>query len=301
MAARPDRVALHGTLRVLVQGITGREGSFWSGEMKRYGTPITAGVSPGKGGQFVHGVPVYDSVEEACEAHAPTTSVLFVPPASVKHAALEAMRCGLGELIILAEHVPLHDVMETLAEARDRNVRVLGPNCPGLVVPGHYSLGIMPASVSSIFQPGTVGVVSRSGSLGTLVCLNLVTAGFGESAFIGIGGDPMIGTTFRDALERFEEDPGTDAIVMLGEVGGTMEEDAAGFIIGMSKPVVAFIAGSSAPEGKRMGHAGAIVSGAKGTAAAKIDALRSAGVHVADIPSQVSEIMTAVLAERPRV
>jgi succinyl-CoA synthetase alpha subunit len=220
---------------------------------------------------------------------------------SVKQAALDAMRCGLTELVILAEHVPVHDVMEILAEADDRNVRVLGPNCPGLVVPGHYFLGIMPAWVSSIFQPGTIGVVSRSGSLGTLVCLNLVRAGLGESAFIGIGGDPLLGTTFRDALEQFEQDPGTHAVVMLGEVGGTMEEHAAAFIRGMSKPVVAFIAGSTAPEGKKMGHAGAIVSGTKGTARAKIDALRTAGVHVADVPSHVSRIITTLLAEGTRV
>jgi succinyl-CoA synthetase alpha subunit len=269
--------------------------------MKQYGTPIAVGVSPGKGGQVVHGVPVYDSVEQAFQAYGPATSVLFVPPMSVKQAAVDAMRCGLTELVILAEHVPVHDVMEILAEADDRNVRVLGPNCPGLVVPGHHFLGIMPAWVSSIFQPGTIGVVSRSGSLGTLVCLNLVRAGLGESAFIGIGGDPLLGTTFRDALERFEGDPGTHAVVMLGEVGGTMEEDAAAFIRGMSKPVVAFIAGSTAPEGQKMGHAGAIVSGTKGTARAKIDALRSAGVHVADLPSHVSRMITTLLAEGTRV
>lgn len=287
---------LHKVVSVMVQGITGREACFWTEKMQNYGTPITVGVSPGRGGQSVNGVPVYDSVEQAFEAYTPTTSVLFVPPLSVKRAALDAMIAGLTELVILTEHVPVHDVMEILAEARDRNVRVLGPNCPGVVVPGHYFLGIMPAWVTSIFKPGTVGVISRSGSLGTLVCLNLVGAGLGESAFIGIGGDPIVGTTFRDALEQFEEDSGTDAIVMLGEVGGTMEENAAEFISGMSKPVVAFIAGRSAPEGKRMGHAGAIVSSGKGTASAKIHELQKAGVHVADVPSQVSEIVTTLLA-----
>ena len=291
----------HKFASVMVQGITGREGSFWTEKMRNYGTPITVGVSPGRGGQAVHGVPVYDSVEQAFEAYAPTTSVLFVPPQSVKRAALDAMTAGLTELVILTEHVPVHDVMEILAEAQDRNVRVLGPNCPGLVVPAHYFLGIMPAWVTSIFRPGTVGVISRSGSLGTLVCLNLVGAGLGESAFMGIGGDPIVGTTFRDALEQFEEDPGTEAIVMLGEVGGTMEEDAAEFVSGMSKPVVAFIAGRSAPEGKRMGHAGAIVSSGKGTASAKIHELHQAGVHVADVPSQVSEIVTTLLAGRPPI
>ena len=292
---------LHNVNRVLIQGITGREGSFWTERMQHYGTPIAAGVSPGKGGQVVHGVPVFDSVEQACHACAPTTSVLFVPPMSVKPAAIDAMRCGLTQLVILAEHVPVHDVMEILAEAHDRKVRILGPNCPGLVVPGHHFLGIMPAWVSTIFKPGAIGVVSRSGSLGTLVCLNLVRAGLGQSAFIGIGGDPVLGTTFRDALERFEQDPATHAVAMLGEVGGTMEEDAAAFIRGMSKPVVAFIAGSTAPEGKKMGHAGAIISGTKGTARAKIDTLRNAGVHVADVPSQVSRIITTVLAEGPPV
>ncbi|MBI2833237.1 MAG: succinate--CoA ligase subunit alpha [Acidobacteria bacterium] len=284
-------------VRVLVQGITGREGSFWTERMKQYGTPIVAGVTPGKGGRAVHGVPVYDSVEAAWNGHAPDTSVLFVPPPAVKQAALDAIGCGLRRLVMLAEHVPVHDVMEVLAEARERGVEVIGPNCPGIVVPGRYSVGIMPAWARNMFQPGTVGVVSRSGSLGALVCLDMVRAGFGESAFIGIGGDPIVGTTFRDALQQFEADPGTQAVVMLGEVGGTMEEDAAAFIPEMSKPVVAFIAGTSAPEGKRMGHAGAIVAGTRGSARSKIDALRAEGAHVADVPSQVSVLLSRLLGE----
>lgn len=282
-------------VQVLVQGITGREGSYWTERMTEYGTGVAAGVTPGKGGQFVHGVPVYDSVEIACASHAVDASVLFVPAVAVKSAAVEAIRCGIKQLVILAEHVPVQDVMELLAEARDRGVQVIGPNCPGIVVPGRYFIGIMPAWAKNIFQPGTVGVISRSGSLGTLICLNLVRAGLGQSAFIGIGGDPIVGTTFLDALQMLEMDPGTRAVVMVGEVGGTMEEDTAALIPKMTKPVIALIAGKSAPEGKRMGHAGAIVSGAKGSAEAKMEALRRAGAYVADTPSRISEILPGLL------
>jgi succinyl-CoA synthetase alpha subunit len=263
--------------------------------MKRYGTPIVAGVTPGKGGQIVHGIPVYDSVETACERHAPDTTVLFVPALAVKQAALDAIRGGVKYLVVLAEHVPVHDVMDLLAEASDRGVQVIGPNCPGVVVPGRHAIGIMPAAAENIFRPGTVGVVSRSGSLGTLVCLNLIRAGLGQSAFIGIGGDSIVGTTFRDAFHQLEVDPGTKVIVMLGEVGGAMEEDAAELIASMTKSVVAFVAGKTVPEGKRMGHAGAIVSGDRGTARRKVETLRAAGAHIADVPSQVGVIARRVL------
>ncbi|MFQ5882128.1 MAG: succinate--CoA ligase subunit alpha [Candidatus Methylomirabilales bacterium] len=285
-----------GRVRVLVQGITGREGSYWTERMRGYGTEIVAGVTPGKGGHSVHGIPVYDSVEATCANHAVDASVLFVPSAAVKSAACETIHCGIKRLVILAEHVPVQDVMEVLAVASDRGVQVIGPNCPGVVVPGRYFIGIMPAWAKGIFQPGTVGVVSRSGSLGTLICLNLVRAGLGQSAFMGIGGDPIVGTTFLDALQMLQMDPGSRAIVMVGEVGGTTEEDAAAFIPKMTKPVVAFIAGKSAPEGKRMGHAGAIVSGGRGSAGAKTEALRRAGAYIADVPSRISEILPGLLA-----
>ena len=264
--------------------------------MKDYGTTVVAGVTPGKGGQVVHDVPVYSSVQEAVGRHGIDISVLFVPPMAVKAAALEAVLAGIQSVVVLAEHVPIQDVMEVLAEAADRNVRIVGPNCPGLVVPGRHMIGILPAWANNIFQAGSLGVVSRSGSLGTLICLNLVRAGLGQSAFIGIGGDPILGTTFLDALIMLEADPKTRAVVLLGEIGGTMEEEAADFVATMTKPVVAFIGGQNAPEGKRMGHAGAIVSGGKGSARGKMESLRRAGAYVAQSPSQVSEIASQVLS-----
>ena len=221
-------------------------------------------------------------------------SALFVPPRAAKMAALDALRAGVQQLIVLVEHVPLHDVMEVLAEAEERGARVVGPNSPGLVVPGRYFVGILPAWEASIFRPGPVGIVSRSGSLGTLVSLDLTRAGIGQSAFIGIGGDPIVGTTFLDALDTFERDPRTQAVVILGEVGGVLEEQTAELIARMRKPVVALIAGRTAPEGRRMGHAGAIVAATGGTAQTKRAALREAGAYMADVPSQVSEILRTV-------
>ncbi len=286
------------SVKVLVQGITGREASFWTEKMKACGTTVVAGVTPGKGGQTVLDVPVYDSVADACHEHAVDLSVLFVPPGAMKPAALDALRAGVRQVIALVEHVPIHDVMDVMAEAAERGARVLGPNSPGLVVPGCYFVGILPAWESTIFRPGPIGVVSRSGSLGTLVCLNLARAGLGQSAFVGIGGDPIVGTSFLDVLQMFEADPRTAAVAMLGELGGALEEQAAGFIPRMTKPVVAFIGGQTAPEGKRMGHAGAIVAGSAGTARSKMAALREAGALVADVPSQVSGILTDALRSR---
>ena len=286
--------------RVLVQGITGKEGSYWTAQMRAYGTSVVAGVTPGRGGQRAGDVPVYDTVEAACARHAADTAVLFVPAGAVKTAAQEAIRCGVTEVIILAEHIPIHDVMELLAEADERHVRVIGPNSPGVVLPGRYFIGIMPAWLGTIFRPGGVGVVSRSGSLGTLVCLELVRAGLGQSAFIGIGGDPIVGTTFRDTLEMFEADPRTRAIVLVGEVGGAMEELAAEVIPRMKKPVIACVAGQTVPEGRRMGHAGALVSANRGRADEKMDALRRAGAHVADVPSGVSRLARDLLGGTPR-
>jgi succinyl-CoA synthetase alpha subunit len=280
-------VILRRETTVLVQGITGREASFWTERMLEYGARVVAGVSPGKAGESVSGVPVYGTVADAAGDHRIDATVLFVPPPAVKGAALDAIRAGVRQLVILTEHVPVHDVMTVLAEARDAGARVVGPNCPGLVTPGETFVGIMPAWADSIFRPGEVGVVSRSGSLGTLVCLGLARDGFGQSAFVGIGGDAVNGTSHRDALEVFEADPRTTAVVLVGEVGGTMEEAAADYIPRMTKPVVALVAGQAAPPGRRMGHAGAIVSGGRGSAASKMAALARAGARVVDVPSRV--------------
>jgi succinyl-CoA synthetase alpha subunit len=213
----------------------------------------------------------------------------------VKPAALDAVRAGVRQVVVLVEHTPVHDMMEIFAEAEARGARILGGNSPGLVVPGRYFIGILPAWEATIFQPGPVGIVSRSGSLGTLVCVNLTRARLGQSAFVGIGGDPIAGTTFRDVLEMFERDPRTEAVALLGELGGALEEEAAEYVSAMRKPVVAFIAGQTAPPGKRMGHAGAIVGGSAGTAASKMAVLRAAGARVADVPSQVSELLADIV------
>ena len=284
-----------GSEAVLVQGITGKQGSFWTERMVECGTRIVAGVSPGRAGQSVHGLPVYDTVADARREHQLDVSVLFTPPLATADAAEEALRGGIKKVVVLAEHIPYQDTMRLLAEARDRGAQVLGPNTAGLVVPGESSVGIMPGFAKNIFRRGTIGVISRSGSLGTLMCLNIVRAGFGESAFIGIGGDPIIGTTTLDALRIFDEDPGTEAVVIVGEVGGTMEEEAAEHVATIDKPVVAFVAGRTAPPGKRMGHAGAIVMGNKGSGESKVAALTGAGARVLDTPSEVGTALREAL------
>jgi succinyl-CoA synthetase alpha subunit len=272
---------------VLVQGITGRQGSFWTERMMECGTRVVAGASPGKGGREVAGVPVYETVGEAARAHHIDVSVLFVPPLRARAAALEAIEAGVSKLVLLTEHVPYQDVMEVLAAAAHAGTQVLGPNTAGLVVPGQSSVGILPGFAENIFRPGSIGVISRSGSLGTLVALNLVGSGYGQSAFIGIGGDPILGTTTMDALRILDAEDRTEAVVMVGEIGGVMEEDAAGYVSGMRKPVVAFIAGRSAPPDRRMGHAGAIVTGDRGSGESKVGALTSAGAVVVDVPSHI--------------
>ncbi|MQA10837.1 MAG: succinate--CoA ligase subunit alpha [Pseudonocardiaceae bacterium] len=272
---------------VIVQGITGKQGSFWSERMIECGTSIVAGVSPGKGGRVAAGVPVYDSVAAAVREHRVDVSVLFVPPLAARDGALDAIESGVSKIVLLTEHVPYHDVMQVLAAAAQRGTQVLGPNTAGLVVPGEVSIGILPGFASNIFKPGNIGVISRSGSLGTLMALNLVNAGYGQSAFIGIGGDPILGTTTLDALCTLNDDPRTEAVVLVGEIGGTLEEDASEYIASMDKPVVAFIAGRSAPPDRRMGHAGAIVTGDRGSGDSKVRALTAAGVQVLDVPSQV--------------
>ncbi len=282
---------VRGADRVLVQGITGKQGTYWTERMQAYGTRIVAGVNPKKAGTRHCGVPVYASAGEAMRETSFEMSVLFIPSLGVKAAAQDAIKAGCGRLVILTEHVPVQDVMELLAMARANGVAVLGPNTAGLVTPGECSVGFMPAFETDVFQPGRVGVISRSGSLGTLICLNLVQAGFGQSAFIGIGGDPIVGTTARDALEVLDTDERTDAVVVIGEIGGTMEEDAAEYARAMSKPVVAFVAGAASPPGKKMGHAGAIVMGDKGTYASKRKAFEAAGVEVLDTPSGVGRAL----------
>ena len=286
---------VRGADRVLVQGITGKQGTYWTARMQAYGTRIVAGVNPKKAGTRHCGVPVYASAGEAMRETGFEVSVLFIPPLGVKAAAQDAIKAGCGRLVILTEHVPVQDVMELLAMARANGVAVLGPNTAGLVTPGECSVGFMPAFEADVFRPGRVGVISRSGSLGTLICLNLVQAGFGQSAFIGIGGDPIVGTTTRDALEVLDADEGTDAVVVIGEIGGTMEEDAAEYARSMSKPVVAFVAGAASPPGKKMGHAGAIVMGDKGTYASKRKAFEAAGVEVLDTPSGIGRALQARL------
>lgn len=281
---------------VLVQGITGRQGSFWTERMQAYGTKIVGGVNPRKAGIEHCGVPVYGSAAEAVQAGPAgriDASVLFIPPPGVRQAALDAIEAGIGKLVILTEHVPVQDVMYLLAAAREAGAQVLGPNTAGAVTPGECFLGFMPAFNARVFQPGRVGVVSRSGSLGTLVCLDLVSAGFGISAFIGIGGDPILGTTIAEALVALDRDEGTDSVVIVGEIGGAMEEAAADYARGMTKPVVAFIAGAAAPPGKRMGHAGAIVLGDKGTFAAKRAALEAAGATVVATPAEIGPALKA--------
>ncbi len=280
---------------VLVQGITGRQGTFWTERMQAYGTKVVGGVNPRKAGIEHCGVPVYGSAAEAVRTGSIDASVLFNPPPGVRQAALDAIEAGIEKLVILTEHVPVQDVMYLLAAAREAGTQVLGPNTAGAVTPGECFLGFMPAFNARVFQPGRVGVISRSGSLGTLVCLDLVSAGFGISAFIGIGGDPVLGTTIAEALVVLERDGRSDAVVIVGEIGGAMEEAAADDTKALDQPVVAFIAGAAAPPGKRMGHAGAIVLGDKGTFAAKRAALEAAGATVVATPTEIGPALKAAI------
>ena len=283
-----------GAERVLVMGITGKQGTFWAGKMREYGTRIVGGTNPKRAGESHLDLPVWASARDAAREARIDAAVLFIPPFGVKDAVLDAVAAGIGKIVCLTEHVPVHDTMYVLAAAREAGARVVGPNTAGLVTAGESFVGFMPAFNPRVFKPGEIGVVSRSGSLGTLVCLDLVQAGLGISSFVGIGGDPIIGTTTRDALETLDRDPATKAIALVGEIGGAMEEKAAEYAAGMTKPVAAFIAGAASPPGKRMGHAGAIVMGDKGSYAGKKAALESAGVTVCATPNGIP----AVLKER---
>jgi succinyl-CoA synthetase alpha subunit len=281
--------------RVLVSGVTGKQGTFWTEKMIACGTDVVAGVNPKRAGETHIGLPVFASAADAMAKAPYDTVVMFIPPALAKAAAFDAIAAGAKLIVMLTEHIPAQDVMAVLLAARRAGTQIVGPNTAGLVTPGEGFVGIMPAHNPNIFRPGTVGVISRSGSLGTLVCLNLTRAGIGQSAFIGVGGDPMIGTTTRDALAALDEDERTEAIVLVGEIGGAMEENAAAYAAGMKKPVVAFIAGRASPPGKKMGHAGAIVTGNAGSYAVKRNALEQAGVVVVDTPRDIP----GALSRRP--
>jgi succinyl-CoA synthetase alpha subunit len=285
-------VIVRATDRVVVQGMTGKQGSFWTEKMLGYGTRVVGGVNPRRAGELHNGVPVFASVREAArELGGVDVSVMFIPPAAALEAAADAIGAGVRLLVVLTEHIPARDQMRMHALAARAGCRIVGPNTAGLVTPGEAFVGIMPAFNPRIFRRGDVGVISRSGSLGTLVCLNLVDAGHGQSAFIGIGGDPMLGTTTADALRALEADAGTKAVVVVGEIGGSMEEEAADVVRGMSKRVVAFIAGRASPPGKKMGHAGAIVMGSRGGYASKRKALEAAGVRVVNTPGEIARAL----------
>jgi succinyl-CoA synthetase alpha subunit len=283
--------------RVLVQGITGKQGTFWTEKMIECGTRVVAGVNPKRAGESHIGVPVFASASAAMAQAPYDVAVMFIPPSLAKDAALDAIAAGVKLLVVLTEHIPAHDVMAILLAARRAGTRIVGPNTAGLVTPGEGFVGIMPGHNTNVFRPGSVGVISRSGSLGTLVALNLTRAGIGQSAFLGIGGDPMIGTTTRDALVALDEDERTDAVVLVGEIGGAMEEMAADYAAGMAKPVIAFVAGRASPPGKKMGHAGAIVTGSAGSYASKRAALEQAGVVVVEVPRDIPGALARRMSE----
>ncbi|NLT38544.1 MAG: succinate--CoA ligase subunit alpha [Methanomassiliicoccus sp.] len=283
---------IDGRSRVIVQGITGHQGRFHAQAMRAFGTRVVAGVTPGKGGETVDGVPVYESVREAASSQGVDVSVVFVPAPWAKDSALEALEAGVPLVVIVTEGMPVHDAMTVIQFARVMNARVIGPNCPGVTVPGAAKVGIMP---NGIFREGNTAVVSRSGTLTYEVVNSLTEAGMGQSICLGIGGDPVIGTSFVDALGLFEADERTSEIVLIGEIGGTAEEEAASYISAKTKkPVVAYIAGRTAPPGRKMGHAGAIISQGRGSARSKAEALRAAGVRVAERPSEIARLLTDV-------
>ncbi len=259
--------------------------------MLKYGTSVIGGVNPRKAGQIHLGLPVFASACDAIKEVEFHTALFFVPPSACKQATIDACEAGARVIICLTEHIPVQDVMEMVAVARLYGTQIIGPNTAGMVTPGEAFAGIMPGFNDKVFQEGSIGVISRSGSLGTLVCLILTQSGFGQSAFYGIGGDPIIGTSTREALKYLNEDPKTRAVVICGEIGGSAEEEAADYATHINKPVVAFIAGKSSPEGKKMGHAGAIVSGNSGSYQAKLNSLEKKGIRVAEIPSQIPDLL----------
>lgn len=286
-------ILLDKTTRVIVQGITGREGQFHTRNMKAAGTNLVGGVTPGKGGTEVEGLPVFDTVAEAKAATDAGASCIFVPPPGAADAIMEAASAGIELIVCITEGIPVIDMTRAMLVVREHGARLIGPNCPGMCTPGQGKIGIIPYQ---IFTPGPIGFISRSGTLTYEVVALLTEAGLGQSTCIGIGGDPIIGSTFVDYLKLFETDPGTRAVVVCGEIGGSDEEDAAEYIKTMSKPVVAFVSGRTAPPGKRMGHAGAIISGNTGTAQGKVAALREANVPVADTIFEIPDLVKKALA-----
>jgi succinyl-CoA synthetase alpha subunit len=283
--------------RLVVQGITGREGAFHTQQMIDYGTNVVAGVTPGKGGEWAVGnTPVFDTVKEAVDATGANTSIIYVPARFAPDAIIEAADAGIELIVCITENIPVLDMVQVRAYIDTLPTRLIGPNCPGLITPGEAKVGIMPGHIHT---PGTVGIVSRSGTLTYEVVYALTARGIGQSTAVGIGGDPIIGTKFIDVLQMFQDDPGTEQVVMIGEIGGTDEQIAAEFIANhMTKPVVGFIAGQTAPPGRRMGHAGAIISGGEGTAEEKIAALKEAGARVARHPDEIAEFVAENLARR---
>jgi succinyl-CoA synthetase alpha subunit len=298
-------ILVNNSTRLVVQGITGGEGTFHTKQMMEYGTKVVAGVTPGKGGSAYGGtekdpfpaqVPVFNTVADAVRTTKANTSVIFVPAAFAGDAIIEAADAGISLIVCITEGIPTRDMLTAYEHVTKRGVRLIGPNCPGIISPGYAKIGIMPGF---IHKKGRVGVISRSGTLTYEAVWQLSELGIGQSTCIGIGGDPVIGTRFLDALKLFNEDPGTDGVVMIGEIGGTAEEEAADYVRkSMKKPVVGFIAGRTAPPGRRMGHAGAIISGGKGTAQEKMDAMKKAGIHVVESPALIGETMARALQKR---
>jgi len=279
--------------RLVVQGITGSEGSFHTGQMVEYGTKVVAGVTPGKGGTKFEGIPIYNTVEETVKDQKANTSVIFVPPAFAADAILEAANAGIKVIICVTEGIPTSDMVKVYNSIKDKDVVLVGPNCPGTISPGQAKVGIMPGF---IHKKGSIGIVSRSGTLTYEAVKQIVDVGLGQSTAVGIGGDPIIGSKFTDIINMFNGDPGTEGIVMIGEIGGTAEEEAAAFIKkNVKKPVVGFIAGRTAPPGRRMGHAGAIIAGGKGTAAEKMAVMKKAGIKVVESPADIGIAMLKIL------
>ena len=286
-------VLVNSETRVLVQGITGSQGQLHTRGCRDYGTNIVSGVTPGKGGQDFEGVPIFNTVKQAVDSTGANASMIFVPPPFAADAIIEAAAVKISLIVAITEGVPAQDMVRAVSYVKRQGVRLIGPNCPGVITPGECKIGIMPGS---IHQPGKIGVVSRSGTLTYEAVGQLSGVGLGQSTCIGIGGDPVNGTNFIDCLRMFQDDPGTEAIVMIGEIGGDAEEQAAAFVKEyVTKPIVSFIAGQTAPPGRRMGHAGAIISGGKGTAAEKMTVLQDAGIHVVPTPADIGEKMVEVL------
>jgi len=289
-------ILVNNDTRLIVQGITGSEGSFHTTQMVEYGTRVVAGVTPGKGGQKgPDGIPVFNTVEAAKENTGANAAVIFVPPSFAADAILEAIAAGLDVVVCITEGIPTFDMVRVKTALEQGSTRLIGPNCPGIITPGQCKIGIMPGF---IHIPGKVGVISRSGTLTYEAVYQLTELDIGQSTCIGVGGDPIIGSTFLDLLKLFADDDGTDAVVLIGEIGGTAEEEAAAWIqeTGFDRPVVAFVAGRTAPPGRRMGHAGAIISGGQGTAQSKMEALQAGGIHVCDSPALIGETVKRALA-----